>query len=140
MFDEKLKYDEKLKDIVWRKSNKPAGCKNIRNYIRTKINGKSYPNHHLVWALFNNKLPKELDHIDGNRSNNDINNLREVDHRTNMTNKDCHRNGNLPGATYQKHSNTWFSRIRVGKKSIYLGCFRTESDASNAYFKFKEIL
>lgn len=55
-------------------------------YIRYAISGKNYSAHILVWEAFNDKVRQGyfIDHIDGNRGNNALNNLREVTQSENM--------------------------------------------------------
>lgn len=56
-------------------------------YLIIKIKGKQYKAHRIVYALFNNKLPiKEIDHINRVRTDNRIENLREVDRKENVIN------------------------------------------------------
>lgn len=56
-------------------------------YLRIKIKGKIYLSHRLIFAMFNGKLPKEeIDHINRIRTDNRIENLREVDRLTNVKN------------------------------------------------------
>lgn len=67
----------------------------LRNgYIRINIEGKWYSLHRLIWETFNNKKLSEkdiIDHIDGNRMNNNLSNLRLVTQSENIFN--CHKNG-----------------------------------------------
>ena len=78
--------------IVWKessgrfKANDPAGTKRSDGYWRVGSQ-KEYV-HRVVWELFNGKIPDGLciDHIDGNTSNNKIENLRLLTHKENMRN------------------------------------------------------
>lgn len=69
---------------------KAAGTiKRKEGYVETKFNNKSYKNHRLIWSLCNKcDLDTNLviDHIDGNKSNNNIANLRLVSQKENMSN------------------------------------------------------
>lgn len=142
-------YNTEFNDISWatkgkrRKLNKRTGVLTNKGYLRTKINKKSYPNHWLVWALHNNNiLPKypleEIDHIDGNRINNNISNLRLVSKRENCNNLKCHREGKLPGCSFNKSINLWVSRISLNNKVKLLGYFKTKEEAHNKYAEFKK--
>ncbi len=53
-------------------------------YMRIKIDGIEYLYHHVVWMLCHKKWPVEIDHIDMNKRNNRINNLREVTRKENQ--------------------------------------------------------
>lgn len=87
-----------------------------------------------------------IDHIDGNRQNNNIENLQKVTSRQNTT--VCHQKdrykffSKLPGVDLSKASKKKFrSRIYINGVTYYLGCFKTEIEAHEAYQrKLKEIL
>ena len=72
-------------------------------YKRVTINKKTRSIHRIVWEIFNGEIPKDMviDHIDGNRSNNDLNNLRLVTQSENMINaqKNGHK-GQKPVVQY----------------------------------------
>lgn len=78
-----------------------------------------------------------VNHIDGDRSNNQVNNLELVSHRDNLTIKYRKYKRPLysgyPGVTFDKKDKTWKSRIQLNKKNIHIGTFKTEIDAANAY-------
>lgn len=64
-----------------------AGFRRKDGYCCVKFDGKSYKIHRIIFELFNNKTPKFIDHVDGDPSNNDYKNLREVDHQQNCKNR-----------------------------------------------------
>jgi hypothetical protein len=76
-----------------------------------------------------------IDHIDGNPSNNRINNLRDVSARQNGQNRKEHRNGKLVGTSYNKRDSIYQARISLNGKSKNLGSFKTEIEAHEAYIK-----
>ena len=89
----------------------------------------------------------EIDHIDGNGLNNCRNNLRLVTHRENMANAKCHRaktkSSKYVGVAWSKASGKWMAQIQIkdtsrkrNRRSIYLGMFATQEEASDAYNKF----
>lgn len=116
----------KIGDIV--------GLKNKNGYIQLKIKRKIYLAHRIIWLMNHCKFPDgEIDHIDGNRSNNCLENLRDVTKRENLQNKTIHRTGRLPGATYKKANKKWVAQIEVNGKRKHIGYFFTEIDAHIAY-------
>ncbi len=121
------------KQHISRLKGKVAGAINGGGYRELMLKEKNLKVHRLIWFLENGTWPDEIDHIDGNRSNNQISNLRAATKRQNQQNQQCHRDGKLLGATKTKQANRWFSRIKVGDKVKYLGCFKTETEAHNAY-------
>ena len=65
---------------------KDVGSVNEDGYIRLWCHKKLRMKHRLIWFLSYGKLPDEIDHIDGNRSNNALNNLRSVTRQENLAN------------------------------------------------------
>jgi len=95
---------------------------------------KSILGHRLAWYLYYGKLPKNfIDHIDGVRDNNVILNLRDVTRLQNNWN--THKS---KGYRWSKKSKKFQSRIKVNKKSIHIGYFKTEQEARNAYLEAKK--
>lgn len=80
---------------------------------------------------------KFIDHIDGDRTNNSIENLRWCSHQENMLNKKNY-GAYKKGVTFNKNKK-FISQITVNKKQIYLGTYETEDEAAEAYrLKFVE--
>lgn len=117
------------------KPNKSCG------YLVVRFKGISYKQHRIVYSLATKQdTPTDLyiDHIDGNRVNNNIDNLRLVSHRENQQNQVKHRQGGLVGTNYDKQRKKWQARIRIvlsnGEK-VNLGYFNTELEAHNRYME-----
>jgi hypothetical protein len=118
---------------------------NQHGYCRVSVGNKMMSIHRIVAHLFLDldieKQENQVDHIDGNKSNNRIENLRIVTNRENSSNRESHRNGRLVGCSFIKKTNKWKSQIRVNKKRIFLGYFDTELEAHEAYIKtLKEMI
>ena len=114
-----------------------AGTPGERGYIRAIVDGKRCRVHRLVWLHVNGADPAGLiDHIDGNTTNNRIENLRVVDHQTNMQNQRSARSDNasgLLGVTWHSQPRKWRARITVDGKQSHLGHFETPELAHAAY-------
>lgn len=97
----------------------------------------SYTAHRFVFECFNGPVPDDMqvDHIDGNKLNNAISNLRLVSASENMWN---HRAAK--GCYYNKRSKKWRAQISVSNKKIFLGSFLTELEAAQAYLDAKSRL
>jgi hypothetical protein len=95
--------------------------------------------HHLVAIAFipNNLDRTFIDHIDGNKRNNNIDNLRWVTRRENNQNKLKHRHGHLCGTSFSKENKRWRSSIQIGKIKKHLGYFDTQIEA---HLKYKDYL
>jgi hypothetical protein len=142
-----LDYNPETGLFVWKSGvksnflNKQAGCRRkIDDCIVIGIKGKSYLAHHLAWLFVYGEFPKhEIDHINQDRSDNKISNLRDVDHRTNCQNYRRATKNNkksfLLGAAYR--NGRYYSRIRVGDSRITIGTFDTPEEAHQAYLVAK---
>ena len=81
-----------------------------------------------------------IDHIDSNKQNNKLSNLRIITHRENNSKERTIKSGLPVGVTLDKRSNIYISRITIDKKRVYLGCYNNIQDASNTYQqKLKQI-
>ncbi len=120
--------------------------------LKVGISGSGYPTvvlcknnstrtlrvHKLVQKVF--KIGHgDIDHINGIKTDNNLENLRVVTKRENQQNLVCHRMGKLVGTTLDKRRpnapRPWGSRIRINRKLIHLGMFATELEAHKAYKK-----
>jgi len=107
-------------------------------YRRVRVDGKQYYIHRLTWFLLTNKeVPTDLfiDHIDGNRQNNHIENLRLASSLENQYNKSRQVNGTsmFKGVWYDSVKDCWKASIRLHDKRFYIGQFPTELEAAIAY-------
>jgi hypothetical protein len=103
-----------------------------RGYLTLKVGGETYSLHRLIWMMFYGEDPGdyEIDHIDRNKSNNRIDNLRLVDRSQNCFNCDRtnkNKSGHI-GVSYNKRDKLWCAKI--GKKG--LGYYKTKEDAITA--------
>ena len=117
------------------KNGDKAGSLHHTGYYTIGINGKYYSTHRLIYLYFNKILPKEIDHIDGDKSNNNIENLRKVTHQQNTMNRKSDKNSSskYKGVSLNKLTNKWRARIMINGKQKHLGYFMNEKDAAKAY-------
>ena len=107
-----------------------------RGYCRVWLNGTKILYHVIIWILSTGKdIPQgmEIDHINGNKIDNRIENLRLVTKRENSQNSEIHRKGRLVGATYYKRYGNWRSQIKIDENNIGIGYYKTEQEAHEAY-------
>lgn len=88
--------------------------------------------HQFAYYIKYNKIIDCIDHINGDRSDNRIDNLREVTHQQNGF------NAKAKGYCFHKKSNKFMSKITLNGKAIYLGIFNTEEEARQAYLDAKK--
>lgn len=108
---------------------------NLRGgYMRVTINGESYYAHRICWKLFYDREPDQIDHIDGDGSNNKITSLREADQKENMRNRCLNKNNTsgVTGVSLGVNPKKWVAQIRVNKKQIHLGSFDNKEEAVKA--------
>lgn len=109
-------------------------------YLNGAVLGVAVKAHRVAWALATGAWPDaDIDHVDGDRSNNRISNLREADRGLNCQNRKARRgstSGYL-GVSLRKKTGKWLAQIGVEGKHMHLGYFDTEEQAFAAYCKAK---
>lgn len=114
-------------------------------YRRLYVMRKTYLLHRLIYFYHNGYLPgypnKELDHIDGDKRNNRIENLRVCNKNENLQNRNKNYNSSskYKGVSYITRKDRWLSSVEVNKKSYYIGTFKTQEEAAKAYDKFIKV-
>lgn len=126
---------------VYRKSNnKEAGC-NQNKYRVIKINYKKYLTHRVVWALHHNKFPDLIiDHINGIKNDNRIENLRECTQSENMRNYGLNKlnTSGFKNVVWNKYTNKWQVNLRVNGKKKYFGMFDDINIANKVAIKARK--
>lgn len=115
------------------------GNKSFDGYVVLRLDGISCLAHRMAWLYVHGCIPSGVvDHVNGNRSDNRIENLRVVSAWRNQHNN-CmrRRDGGLVG-TYWHHDAKWEARTAVQGKRVFLGFFPTERDAYEAYMSYNK--
>ena len=117
-----------------------AGSLRVDGYRRVQINCELCYIHRLIFKYHHGFLPEYLDHIDGNRLNNDIFNLREATNTQNCMNTKKRKfyhgkptSSKFKGVYWNREQRRWKSYITIDGKQKYLGSFTNEIDAAEAY-------
>ena len=109
---------------------------NSHGYIEIKYKQKRYLAHRLIWCYAHGKWPSGMiDHIDGNKSNNRIENLRDVSNAVNQQNHQSIRSDNktgVRGVVYRQSTNRYLVQIRMFGKNKYIGSYKTIEEATAA--------
>ena len=101
-----------------------------KGYLRSSVGGKSYRVHRLVFLYHHGYMPIQVDHIDGNRMNNKIENLREATSSQNNQNRKATSLSGVKGVVWHKQSKKWIASICVNRKSVHLGSFISIEEAA----------
>lgn len=124
--------------------SKAAGSKMTHGYIAIRIDGKDYTAHRLAWLYVYGVEPSGyIDHINGDRSDNRIVNLRDVSQVVNMQNvyaaKSNSKTG-LRGVSWHAQRKKYTARIKSGARYLSLGLHDTPEAAHAAYMEAKRRL
>lgn len=119
-----------------------VGSNHNCGYVSIRINKKLYLAHRLAWLYMYGCFPdKQLDHINGVRTDNRICNLRNADDSLNQQNRkkaqSNNKTSNLLGVNFEKHINKFRARIQYNGKQKHLGIFDTKEEAHEAYLNAK---
>lgn len=142
---ELLKYDPETGEFtnkVRRSANAPAGakcgCVNRHGYVIARLDGRLYYLHRLAWAMTYGAWPPkgmDLDHIDGDKANNRITNLRLATRSQNMANrvpKKLPRSGVRGVYPNTANNKPWRAAIGFAGKQYTVGYYDTIEDAAAA--------
>lgn len=103
-----------------------------KGYRRVSIRGRTYPEHRLIWALHHGDTTKDLDHINRNRLDNRIENLRVTDFSRNRLNSkmDSRNKSGHTNVYWNKKSGLWFVYLRKNTKGEYFGSYKDKELAA----------
>jgi hypothetical protein len=128
-------YDEKGLYKLKSTTNSPAGKRahkiHKQGYKGFKINGKVIGEHRLVWVYHFGFMPSLIDHINGDRSDNRVENLRVATNSQNICNSRLAKNNTsgAKGVIWAKDRNKWRARIVSGVVKKWLGSFNSYEEA-----------
>ncbi len=137
-----LRYNQGTGIFYWKitkqgpaKIDGEAGFFNSAGYGYTGIDGKYYLTHRLAWLYVHGYWPEpQIDHKNGVRNDNRIDNLREVTPRCNAQNCGIysHNTSGFPGVTWDKDREKWKAQIQIHGKVMSLGRYNDPLEAALA--------
>ncbi|MGX5099908.1 HNH endonuclease [Enterobacter cloacae] len=139
--EEHFRYDHST-GLLWRKIggfnrdlSKPCGVVTGSGYLAVRHKTIAYTVHRLIWKIVHGTEPQHIDHINGNRTDNRICNLRAVSRHQNNRNiciTKANKSGYI-GVRFDERSKKWTSQIKINRKAIHVGTFDSKKEAVVAY-------
>ena len=136
--------------LIWnedRRANKVKGTlagylNPVTKYFLIRINNKGYKASHLIYIYHHGKDVQFIDHIDGDTTNDRIENLRECNLQQNAYNRRAQINtsSQYKGVSFCKKLNKWECSLATNGKQKKIGMFKTEIDAAIAYDKIAKVI
>jgi hypothetical protein len=112
---------------------KPTGTDRGDGYIVIRIRGEKCAAHRLAWYFTSGEWPAdEVDHVNGNASDNRAANLRPATHAQNAANRRG-RGKRKKGVSFDRRQKRFIAQIGVRGRNRFLGRFSTEDEAHDAY-------
>lgn len=139
-----FRYDEETGRLFWKNKSHPRSHAQIGSEVGTKrvdgrheiiVKGHHFRTHRVIWFMANGVWPKdEIDHLDGDPSNNRLDNLREATRSENARNMRKRHNSQvcMNGVYWQKRDGRYQVYIGAGGRQKYLGYFANLDDACAA--------
>ena len=147
LLKEWVQYNHETGIFTWKRHIKPNKIGKVvgsftHGYLETYFppTRKNYSLHRLAWLYLYGKWPDyDIDHINGDRADNRLENLRDVSRKLNSHNSSIRKNNTtgFPGVVYIKTTGKFRAGLRVKGKVRHLGVFETAEKAFEAYQKAK---
>lgn len=137
---EVLDYDPLTGKMTWKVATAthvtpgdPAFAYRARDgYLQGGLDGGVHLAHRIVWKLVYGTTPNQVDHIDGDRANNALSNLRDCSISDNNFNKGVRFSSKTGVNGVTIFNGRYRARIRVKGRDISLGCYDTIEEAASA--------
>lgn len=112
-----------------------VGGLNSIGYVQLRVDNNVYLCHRLAWLYVYGTQAKEIDHIDGDRANNRLSNLRLTTSSQNKANRGRQKNNSsgYKGVCWDKKNKKWCAHIMVSRRNVWLGRHSTALEAHEAY-------
>lgn len=122
----------------------PAGCINGLGYRVIRIDKRLYTAHRLAWLYVHGSWPSGvIDHINGDRGDNRIENLRDIpkaQNHQNLKRPPANNRTGWLGVTFSRRRQHYVAQICIDGRHLYIGSFPTAERAHEAYMRAKHKL
>lgn len=126
------RYARKVKGTIagWKSSD----SRHKTSYINVRIDGRVYKAHRIIWFMNYGFWPEYIDHVDGDGTNNRIENLRNVSMPENMKNRprQCNNTSGVTGVSFVRRFGKWKASISIDGKKKTIGYYSSFDDAVKA--------
>lgn len=115
-----------------------VGTLDSYGYLVATVGGRMYKVHRLIYAMFNDEVPRIIDHVNGDPSDNRIENLRPATPQQNGYNRKVNATSGsqVKGATFLRGK--WMAQCQTAGRRHYLGVFTNIEEAADALQKFRD--
>jgi hypothetical protein len=120
---------------------KQPGSRNTKGHVQIRLDGVLYVAHRLAWLYMNGEFPvNQLDHIDGDKTNNKIVNLRDATNKQNQENVPLQVNNTsgYRGVSFDKRLKKFRAYVCHNRQQTTLGFFATSEAAATAAKKARD--
>ena len=110
--------------------SKPAGAKALSGYIVVSIKNKRYLAHRVIWRMHGKQMPETIDHINLDKTDNRIKNLRAATKAENLRNvgvKSLNKSG-VKGVSWHKYARKWRGTVSVDGRQHHAGLFESKAE------------
>lgn len=148
IINQQFTYDSITGDLV-RKFSKGAAragspCRAVhkRGYYISSVNNIPILVHRMIWIMHFGNIPpdKNIDHINGDKQDNRLENLRLTtiqENNQNIRKPPRHNSSGLLGASWSSRECKWVCVISENNKSVRVGAYKTKEEAHQAYLEYK---
>src|SRR6201996_5004855 len=138
-----FRYDANADELYWRivpevparvRGKRALTAKSGSGYLFGSFRGQHMQRHRVIWKLATGLEPLEIDHIDGDRTNNRVSNLRSVTHVENCRARGRYatNTSGITGVSWNARENKWLAYIHVDGRMKNLGLFGSKEAAATA--------
>lgn len=139
-----VNYNPKTGEFKYIHTGKPANKVSANGYIRVSIEGKRYQAHRLAWIIVNGSIPEDMqiDHINHDRTDNRISNLRIATALENRRNRELQANNStgVNGVSVDARTGRYEVHVKVKGKKIWLGTYNTMPEAKAARYAANKVI